>query len=91
MAPTSTTSAVRQRPCREQQSAATTQPAICDPLQRKNDILIDVVDADHEAAVLIEQQTVARQEEARGHGEQKHGAEAPQEVALQRAREAQLA
>ena len=70
--------------------AETTQPAISHPLQGQNDVLIHIVDADHEAAVLFEQQAVAGQEESSRHGEQKHGAQAAQEVALERARQAQL-
>ena len=71
--------------------AEITQPAISHPLQRQDDVLIDVVDADHEAAVLFEQQAVAAEEKANRHGEQKHGAQSTQEVAVERARQAQLA
>ena len=60
------------------------------PLQGKHDVLIHIIHADHETAVFFEQQAVARQEKSSGHGEQKRGAESPQEIALQRAGQIEL-
>ena len=54
-----------------------------DPLQRQDNILIHVIDADHETAVFFEQQTIARQEKSSGQGKQEHGAQSTQEVALE--------
>src|SRR5579863_1785347 len=45
-----------------------------DPLQWQDDVLIHIVDANHEAAMFFEQQIVAREEKARGQGNQEHSA-----------------
>ncbi len=60
------------------------------PLQRKSDVLIDVIDAHHEAAVLVEQHAVAAQKEFHRQGNQKYGAHSAQELRFESAGEAQV-
>ena len=61
------------------------------PYQRDRDVLIHVVHAHHETAMLIQQHAVAAQEKAHRQRQQKHGAQSTEESGIEAAGQPELA